>query len=324
MSEAVKRVFFGKGSDSLQVEGQDDLLVYRARCCNPIRGEEIIGYVTRGKGVAVHARSCPNVQNLLYESDRRIEVEWAPSTRQYGRRSSQADHLSGPAGRPCDDRSGLLKEFTAIISEDGTNIRPSRPDLRHLTRRTPWRTSTSSSRRARLIGSVLYFMHSPAEVQAWGGGNLTIWLGYNTHFLAPAPLGASSYLTFASVLIPRLVIEKVGLLYEGYFMYWEDADYSLRVTRAGYSLAVAEDTAILHKEGGSAAPRSPVIDRYSLCSGLNFLRRHAAMPAVSMVLFLSTRLAGRLLRREWKHIRALFLAIGDYRRQRGKVYRETL
>src|ERR1700761_4101368 len=77
MSDAVKRVFFGKGSDSLQVEGQDDLLVYRARCCNPIRGEEIIGYVTRGKGVAVHARSCSNVQNLLYEADRRIEVEWS-------------------------------------------------------------------------------------------------------------------------------------------------------------------------------------------------------------------------------------------------------
>ena len=80
MSEAVKRVFFGKGSDTLQVEGQDDLLVYRARCCNPIRGEEIIGYVTRGKGVAVHARSCPNVQNLLYEADRRIDVDWSAAT----------------------------------------------------------------------------------------------------------------------------------------------------------------------------------------------------------------------------------------------------
>ena len=86
MSDAVKRVFFGKGSDSLQVEGQDDLLVYRARCCNPIRGEEIIGYVTRGKGVAVHARSCPNVQNLLYESDRRIQVEWAPMATEPGAR----------------------------------------------------------------------------------------------------------------------------------------------------------------------------------------------------------------------------------------------
>src|SRR6202789_1956158 len=76
MSDAVRKLHL-TGSDSLQVEGQNDLLVYRARCCNPIRGEEIIGYVTRGKGVAVPARTCPNVQNLLYESDRRIDVEWA-------------------------------------------------------------------------------------------------------------------------------------------------------------------------------------------------------------------------------------------------------
>ena len=93
MSEAVKRVFFGKGSDSLQVEGQDDLLVYRARCCNPIRGEEIVGYVTRGKGVAVHARSCPNVQNLLYEADRRIEVEWSET-------QGTARTPPGPGRRP--------------------------------------------------------------------------------------------------------------------------------------------------------------------------------------------------------------------------------
>ena len=120
MSDAVKRVFFGKGSDSLQVEGQDDLLVYRARCCNPIRGEEIIGYVTRGKGVAVHSRSCPNVQNLLYESDRRIQVEWG-----------QERDTDKPTRYPvkltviCEDRSGMLQEFTAIISDDGTNIRSS-------------------------------------------------------------------------------------------------------------------------------------------------------------------------------------------------------
>jgi GTP pyrophosphokinase len=122
MSDAVKRVFFGKGSESLQVEGQDDLLVYRARCCNPIRGEEIIGYVTRGKGVAVHARSCPNVQNLLYESDRRIQVEWAPMPSQPG---SPARQQTYPVKITivCDDRAGMLKEFTAIISEDGTNIR---------------------------------------------------------------------------------------------------------------------------------------------------------------------------------------------------------
>jgi guanosine-3',5'-bis(diphosphate) 3'-pyrophosphohydrolase len=121
MSEAVKRVFFGKGSDSLQVEGQDDLLVYRARCCNPIRGEEIVGYVTRGKGVAVHARSCPNVQNLLYESDRRIQVEWSPSPTEPGTTKAQTYPVKLTV--LCDDRSGMLKEFTAIISDDGTNIR---------------------------------------------------------------------------------------------------------------------------------------------------------------------------------------------------------
>jgi GTP pyrophosphokinase len=117
MSDAVRKLHLS-GSDSLQVEGQNDLLVYRARCCNPIRGEEIIGYVTRGKGVAVHARSCPNVQNLLYESDRRINVEW-----------SRVGDASRPQRYPvkitvfCDDRTGMLKELTAVISDDNTNIR---------------------------------------------------------------------------------------------------------------------------------------------------------------------------------------------------------
>jgi GTP pyrophosphokinase len=153
MSKAVKRVFFGKGSESLQVEGQDDLLVYRARCCNPIRGEEIIGYVTRGKGVAVHARSCSNVQNLLYEADRRIDVEWAASAADDAKNAPKASTYPVRLIVVCDDRTGLLKEFTAIISEDGTNIRSveTKPpvdgmvhvdfvietvDLRHLTRIT--------------------------------------------------------------------------------------------------------------------------------------------------------------------------------------------
>jgi guanosine-3',5'-bis(diphosphate) 3'-pyrophosphohydrolase len=134
------------------VEGHDDLLVYRARCCNPIRGEAIIGYVTRGKGVAVHARSCSNVQNLLYEADRRIEVDWSDQSSAASRGPNQTTY---PVKLivVCDDRSGLLKEFTAIISDDDTNILSvdSKPaadgvvnvefvvetvDVRHLTRLT--------------------------------------------------------------------------------------------------------------------------------------------------------------------------------------------
>ena len=118
MSDAVRKLHL-TGSDSLQVEGQNDLLVYRARCCNPIRGEEIIGYVTRGKGVAVHARSCPNVQNLLYESDRRIAVEWSRVGENNGRRQRYPVKITVY----CDDRAGMLKELTAVISDDDTNIR---------------------------------------------------------------------------------------------------------------------------------------------------------------------------------------------------------
>src|SRR6202046_1878879 len=120
VSGAGRGVFFGKGSESLQVEGQDDLLVYRARCCNPIRGEEIVGYVTRGKGVAVHARSCPNVQNLLYESDRRIQVEWSPLPDEPGKVKQQTYPVKLTV--IWDDRQDMLKEFTAIISDDGTTI----------------------------------------------------------------------------------------------------------------------------------------------------------------------------------------------------------
>ena len=86
-SRSVVRRVFGCGDGSaLKVTGHDDLLVYRARCCNPIRGEEIVGYVTRGKGVAVHSRNCPNVHNLLYEPERRIAVEWAREAHQTDRR----------------------------------------------------------------------------------------------------------------------------------------------------------------------------------------------------------------------------------------------
>ncbi len=117
LASVVRRVF-GGDANVIRVRGHDDLLVYRARCCNPIRGEEIVGYVTRGKGVAVHARNCPNVVNLMYEADRRIAVEWA--------RSAKAD---GAAGYPvkltvfCDDRWGMLKQITSVISDENTNIR---------------------------------------------------------------------------------------------------------------------------------------------------------------------------------------------------------
>jgi GTP pyrophosphokinase len=116
-ASVVRRVFGGdQNNNAIRVTGQGDLLVYRARCCNPIRGESIVGYVTRGKGVAVHALSCPNVVNLMYEPERKIDVEWA---RDDGTPSAYPVKLTVF----CDDRFGMLKQITAVISDTKTNIR---------------------------------------------------------------------------------------------------------------------------------------------------------------------------------------------------------
>jgi GTP pyrophosphokinase len=98
----------------IQVRGADDVLVYRAKCCNPIRGEKIVGYITRGKGVAVHSALCPNVQNLMYEAERKIDVEWARTS---------SDPLPVKVIVYTDDRPGILHQLTSILSHESTNIR---------------------------------------------------------------------------------------------------------------------------------------------------------------------------------------------------------
>src|SRR6266700_823208 len=116
----------GFGEAPLVVKGHDDLLVYRAKCCNPIPGDEIVGYITRGRGVAVHTRTCPNVQNLMYQTERRIAVEWGG-----GSEATFPVQLTIRAR----DRAGLLAEITAVISGAGSNIhnlesRPERTNAR--------------------------------------------------------------------------------------------------------------------------------------------------------------------------------------------------
>jgi GTP pyrophosphokinase len=114
IASVVRRVF--GDHNAIMVKGQGDMLVYRARCCNPIRGESIVGYITRGKGVAVHAVSCPNVTNLMYEPERRIEVEWA-------RDESTPTAYAVKLTVYCDDRFGMLKNITSVIGDAQSNIR---------------------------------------------------------------------------------------------------------------------------------------------------------------------------------------------------------
>jgi GTP diphosphokinase / guanosine-3',5'-bis(diphosphate) 3'-diphosphatase len=102
------------GDLTIHVKGADDVLVYRAKCCNAVRGEQIVGYITRGKGIAVHAVQCPNVQKLLYESDRKIAVDWTRSA---------SDPLPVKVVIYTDDRPGILHQLTSILDGEKSNIR---------------------------------------------------------------------------------------------------------------------------------------------------------------------------------------------------------
>ncbi len=103
------------GDDQIRVRGSDDVLVFRARCCNPIRGEQIVGYITRGKGVSVHSATCPNVMNLLYDAERRIDVEWD--------KGDVAGSYTVRLTMEVEDRTGLLAAVSARIAGINTNIK---------------------------------------------------------------------------------------------------------------------------------------------------------------------------------------------------------
>jgi len=114
VAQVVRRVL-RPGEDRIKVNGVDDLLVYRARCCNPIRGEKIVGYISRGKGVAVHAATCSNVMNLLYDPERRIAVEWEKG-------DEQAARYTVRLTMQVEDRKGILADVSAKVADINTNI----------------------------------------------------------------------------------------------------------------------------------------------------------------------------------------------------------
>jgi guanosine-3',5'-bis(diphosphate) 3'-pyrophosphohydrolase len=114
VASVVRRVL-GPAEEKIKVRGFDDLMVFRARCCNPIRGEQIVGYITRGKGVSVHAAACTNVVNLLYDPERKIDVEWD--------KGSDILPYTVRLSLQVEDRKGILADVTSKIAGINTNIR---------------------------------------------------------------------------------------------------------------------------------------------------------------------------------------------------------
>jgi GTP pyrophosphokinase len=110
--QAVSKILpFGPGP--ITVKGHGDMLAYLAKCCNPLPGEEIVGYITRGRGVSVHSVDCPNVKNLLYNPEREIEVEWDRERKSL----YQVSLLLETENQP-----GMLARLTEVITKADSNI----------------------------------------------------------------------------------------------------------------------------------------------------------------------------------------------------------
>ncbi len=118
--KAVKK-FIGLGEDSIVVKGVDNLLTSRAKCCNPLRGEDIVGYISLGKGIVVHNKRCKNMGHLMVNKDRIVEVEWA--------RSEQSEKQSVQLLVTTENRTGMLAGITNAIADIKTGIRDARANV---------------------------------------------------------------------------------------------------------------------------------------------------------------------------------------------------
>lgn len=156
------------------------------------------------------------------------------------------------------------------------------------------------------VGSVIYFMDEPRCIQAWGGGFISFWLGRSRHFVLPVHDEEIDFITGASLLVPRQAFEAIGVLDEGFFLYWEDADFCFRLRGADWRLAVAGESKVWHKLSASVGKKSERLDIEFNKSGVRFLQKHSPIPFVSIWMATGLRIAKRVMRGDWTRARAVW------------------
>lgn len=157
------------------------------------------------------------------------------------------------------------------------------------------------------VGSVLYEMGTPERVQLWGGGRVNLWLGKSRHQQSP---GRLDFISGASLLLRCAALDNVGLFDQAtFFMYWEDTDLAFRLRKAGWQLAVADDSRVWHKQCASLGQRSPLLDEYFTQSAVRFFRRHAPIPLLPISLLVGMMLAKRFCMGELRRFRAVWKGI---------------
>jgi GTP pyrophosphokinase len=129
-----------RGSKGVRIQGVDGLMVRYAQCCQPVPGDPVVGYVTRGRGVSIHRGDCPNLLLLAHEPERRLEIDW---------QEAQGERFLVRLALEGNDRRGLYADVAAAVSSTGTDIKSM--DLR--------------STDGKIIGSVLVEVENLAHLQ---------------------------------------------------------------------------------------------------------------------------------------------------------------
>jgi GTP pyrophosphokinase len=118
--EAPKPTVFGRVLDRIRVgrgvrvHGVDGLMVRYAQCCQPVPGDSVVGYVTKGRGISIHRSDCPNLLTMPNDTDRRVDIDW---------QSTQGEVFVVCLGIGGEDRRGLYADLMEAVSQTGTNIR---------------------------------------------------------------------------------------------------------------------------------------------------------------------------------------------------------
>lgn len=166
------------------------------------------------------------------------------------------------------------------------------------------------------VASICYYADAPSKVQAWAGARVNLWIGYGRNTTVPRRDDWFHSLNGTSILIARTAIEDAGVLDEGFFLYWEDTEFCLRLRKRGWRIAAAPDSRVLHKVSASTGGNKLILDRFQTASGLRLLRLHSAAPCLASLLFLTARFARRLLRLQFARCRSVWAGVQDYRRMR--------
>jgi GT2 family glycosyltransferase len=163
------------------------------------------------------------------------------------------------------------------------------------------------------VASICYYADAPSTVQAWAGTRVNLWIGYSRLSTVPHADDWFHSLNGTSMLIVRTAIDDVGLLDEGFFLYWEDTEFCLRLRKKGWRIAAAPDSRVLHKVNASTGGNRLILDRYHTASGLRILRLHSPAPHSASFIFLTVRFARRLLRLQLSRCRSVWRGVQDYR-----------